>query len=234
MAQRENIVAKVTKILAHASGTDYKHEAETALLLAQKLLAEYGLSMADIEAQQDKEKPEVVHIVVDMTKVHVDWREQLASVIAENFRCECYYSKTHSGVKIMFIGLKNDANIAKAAYIRAFDAINVCVKRYLAQRKKSLGVGLSTREGMQIRASYVQGFILGLAEKFKEQIARNCYALVLATPKEVKRELESLNCKAAPRSEARYDGDIFAQWQGVRDGKAHADRKNLQASKSRA
>lgn len=39
MAQRENIIAKVTKILARAKSINFEQEAQTALLLAQKLLA---------------------------------------------------------------------------------------------------------------------------------------------------------------------------------------------------
>lgn len=227
MAQRENIIAKVTKILARAKSTNFEHEAQTALLLAQKLLAENGLSMTDIEAQPDQEKPEVVHTVVDMTRVHVDWRDRLAAVIAANFRCECYYQIAPTGVKIMFLGLKSDADIAKAVYTHAFDAINRCVKAYLAKRKRDIGRSLTTSEGLKIRASYVMGFINGLAEKFREQVARNCYALVLATPEAVKREYSSMRMKPPPVSEAKYDDDIFAQWAGERDGRAHADREKL-------
>ena len=39
MAQRKNIIAKVTKILARAKSTNFEQEAQTALLSAQKLLA---------------------------------------------------------------------------------------------------------------------------------------------------------------------------------------------------
>ena len=39
MAQRENIIAKVTKIFARAKSTNFEQEAQAALLPSQKLLA---------------------------------------------------------------------------------------------------------------------------------------------------------------------------------------------------
>lgn len=132
-----SIVEKIQKMLATANDkAASESEAQTALLMAQKLMAKHGLEMTDVEAHADSEQKK--EIVKDFTEAQKTewWQGRLANVIADNFKCFIYVSRYGGSQRIIFVGLKQDAEIAKTVYMFAASILPHLAKKYLKDRKK--------------------------------------------------------------------------------------------------
>ena len=78
------ILARIQKLLA-LSTSNFKEEAESALLKAQKLMLQHGVSSAEISFDSAAHEP-----VVEREVYHAQtplWHGRLAAVLASNFRC---------------------------------------------------------------------------------------------------------------------------------------------------
>jgi len=133
-----NIIDKIQNMLKTATNhASSEAEAQSAMLLAQKLMAKHGLEMADLEAHaDDDQKKEVAKDYTEAAKTEW-WQGRLANVIADNFKCFVYLNKWTAGKqRIVFVGLKEDAEIAKTIYMFAASVVPHLAKQYLKDRKK--------------------------------------------------------------------------------------------------
>lgn len=222
MVHKEKAIERVRKILAVARETTYAGEAQQALLRAQELLMRHGLSESEVELLAETEDMQAVtHVTVDELGKKVDWRGRLASTIAENFRCTCYYSRPRAErrIRLRFVGLESDAAIAAEVYKSAIEAITHLAKRYLEERRQALSRAPGIGDAMQSRSSFIGGFLLGLHDQFKEQIAKNSWALALIQDEKVQAEVDGLNLQEARKSSASYSGDPFAREAGYEAGR---------------
>ena len=137
----ESIIAKIQKMLNTTTENGAtESEAETALLLAQKLMARHSLDVADIEANSnDKETQKEVVEGFGSENVKLPWwYKQLASIIADNFRCYTFIKSYYATSKIAFLGLKVDVEIAKSVFKFATIQIEHYAKEYRRARRKEL------------------------------------------------------------------------------------------------
>lgn len=82
----DKITAKVKHLLALAYDAPSDEEGQTALLMAQKLMVKHNLSLSDVELSQKKE---AIGESVGITAYRlVWWKENLATILGENFRCQ--------------------------------------------------------------------------------------------------------------------------------------------------
>ena len=83
-ANTDKIVEKIKKLLALADKAQNtnEHEAQAALLKAQKLMAEYGVSV-----EGNTEEAHTYKFVVCNTPGDKGFRSHLAVTIGDNFRC---------------------------------------------------------------------------------------------------------------------------------------------------
>jgi hypothetical protein len=137
--KQERILEKVKNMLNTTSEKGAtEQEAQNALLNAQRLLAKHGLSMEDVEAVADEEqrKVEVDENYTDAVRTEW-WQGRMAKVIADNFKCFYYMSKLYGGKqRIVFVGAKEDAEVAKMVYLFASSVLPHLAKKYLKERKK--------------------------------------------------------------------------------------------------
>lgn len=169
------IVEKIKKLLS-LSGSPNEHEAQSALLKAQELLAKYQLSMSDLEIQNET-KEEVVEVSVEATLSRTPWKGRLAIVIAENFRCYSWLVKGHRSSYIVFLGNSSDVEICKLTLDFAL--------KFIQRRSNQIGRKLN-KEGYSSKGvlnSYGAGFVGGLNAQFSEQKSQNeKWELALAQP----------------------------------------------------
>ncbi len=101
------LISKIQKVLELANNNPSVEEGQTAMLLAQKLMIENNITMSDVSITEIKTK-EVVNQAVEESKVSSWWHQNLAVIIAENFKCKTYISRSHRiGItSIKFVGLK--------------------------------------------------------------------------------------------------------------------------------
>jgi len=168
----EKILEKIKNLLDLANNNPNEHEALAAALKAQQLMAKHGIDASAIDV--DEAKDEIYHAVYSDTGKHEmkKWRQSLCTVVARNFRCEVYLS----GSAVVFYGYKKDAEIALEVFKFLYNTGNKLALKCYNIAKKS---GKNTRGLMN---TYLMGFVAGI----KEALDKQCMALMIVTPQEVK------------------------------------------------
>ena len=210
---KEKVIAKIQKLFARKE-SNFSAEAETALLMAQKLMLQHNISMSDIDEAVIEEQ-EVVEMCVQRSQTPT-WHGAIADIIARNFRCKIMWRisrKTGKRVRcVVFIGLTDDVVIVSEAYAYAIALVRYnmrCIKKQQPQAKTAY---VNT---------YVIGFIDGLEAKFREQVQRENWGLMLVTPALVQAKFDSFHPAAqknAGRKAQCYNNPrVYAQ--GYQDGR---------------
>lgn len=222
MSVDKNIVEKIKKVLA-LTQSPYPEEAMAAMLKAQELMAQHGLSMSDVNLEEKKPEKEVTDQSVYETRRMKWWIKQLSSIIGENFRCHPYYIARPNQTRMYFIGLKEDVELVKEVFNYAVIAVDHCAKAYI-KKHKTPGV-----DGKHLKNDYIIGFLGGLRDKFKEQVASKCLSLVLVKDALVIKAVEDKKlCKGA-KSKIKVERDDAARQAGYRDGmNFDSDRRMIQ------
>lgn len=118
---RDKILERILKLLRHAESArsmDSLEEAQTFTTKVQALLAEYKISLVEIEAAQiDRENPMTVKAYDPFEKGFVKredsrngWLESLAQVVAEAHFCRLAVEE--SSCRIYFLGRELDVKVA--------------------------------------------------------------------------------------------------------------------------
>lgn len=214
----QELIAKVQKLFALAGNNPERAEAEQAALRAQELIAKYNLVMAD--AKEDK--PEIAQVRYH-TGIDKSFKYSLARVVADNFRCECWWlGKAY----VVFLGYKPDAEVAKATFEFLFKTCEKGARRECRKAYKEYG----TETGVYF--SYTRGFVAGIKEKLDAQ----CVALAVVTPQEVKTEYKTITSGPTFKKigEGRNNGGGFSRNhydQGKRDGRAAMNSRAIEGGK---
>lgn len=210
----ERILKRVKKALNLANSKN-DAESHTAMLLAQEMMAKYGIDMGDVNAHlEEASQKEVMEMYATKPTKLQWWQKELAAVVADNFRCYTF-QRTRSGKsRIVFLGLKEDTKIAREVFAYAQDAIEYFSILYLNEK----GVeGISERS--KIRNDYILGFISGLRDKFREQVDANGWGLILQKDADVVERHKQLKLKKDAGSSASMAGDYEAYQSGHTEGK---------------
>lgn len=195
--------------LARGAGTEA--EAHTALTLAQKLM--YAHDIEDQELLEPEAIQPIDDAVVDATGRHVAWKEYLAAIIAENFRC-AYIISEHRGtgvVRLVFVGRRSDAAVASEAY-----AASAMVAAHLAE---ACAKSREPAEQPAARASFLTGFLRGLCGRFDENASKT--ALLVVADAGVVAEARALSNAAEATGGALPVSDGDAVREGFVSGYAH-------------
>ena len=227
LGDREAVLDRVRKLRAVALRTTNRHEAENALLLAQRLLAEHDL--AD-EAGATDEPGDVDAVDVDETGRAVSWRVALAGVIADNLRCLHYLSRESRGDRprtvIRFVGRRSDVALAAEVYGQALEAACRLAALHAEARRRASRRPLTPTDIRTLGTSFLLGFAAGLAQRFAEQRERHQdWALVLVPGPEVAARLEALLGPGAGTWRSRTGGMEPGAWRaGFDAGNEYEER----------
>lgn len=172
----KKIIEKIKKVLELSRNNPSEAEAKAAAMKAQKLMAEYHISMARIDENDDPGNITEKAMTVGTGN---KWKYQLAQIVAKNFRCKtlCYGK---SG--IAFYGYEVDAEIALETFKFLFETGCKAANSYYNKlRNGSIGSG-EYFCGKGIKNCFLVGYLEGI----KEGLERQCTALMIIVPKEVK------------------------------------------------
>lgn len=211
----KRIIDKIRSTLNLANAKD-DHESHTAMLLAQQMMAKYGIAMEDVEVGDSQSQPppkELMEMFATKAMKLTWWQKNLSGVIADNFRCFTYYRTISGKSRIIFLGVKEDTQVAREVFLYAQDSIEYLSVRYLDSR----GVeGLSERT--RVRNDYITGFIKGLKDKFKEQVEENEWGLILVKDDALIERHSSMKFTSAQSSSVGRAFDSEAIAAGHSDG----------------
>lgn len=210
MANTDKIIEKIRKLLALAEDGANTAEGEAAMLKAQKMMAEYGVS---VEGGNTPESY-TYKIVRCETPGDKGFRIALCAIIANNFRCRALIQdKT-----ICFLGRSEDADICKAVFEFAYKFAKKNGDREVARARKE------HRNTKCVFNSYATGFLAGLKQKLGEQST----ALMIVVPQDVKDEFErqfpSTKVYKGGMQRQQFDYDSYAA--GLIDGKRVMNERN--------
>lgn len=211
----EDVIRKVQKLFALANdGNKTSDESDTAMLMAQKLLAKHRLSMKDIEMANGKQSRKAIYgDGTEYTRLQW-WMKTLAMTISENFKCYTFVQHSYKKTKIVFLGLEEDIELCKMVYNFAVASIKFHSEQYMKFRGISGDRGLT----MSIKNDYISGYLQGLSDKFKEQVSRENWGLILVKDALVVKEYNNLSLKAGKSSKRSSRGDADAKAKGYTDG----------------
>lgn len=221
----DKIFNRIKKTLALAKNNPSEHEAQAAMLMAQKLLAKHGLTLKDMEGEDTTEGlKKVVRLdIIEPTGRLVWWRSSLAEVIARNFKCKCFLTKYGNYEKVItFMALEEDAEIAKEVYLYAEKVADNLATKYVQKQYRE---GNNTKG---VRNDFMKGFIAGLDEKFIEQVEKNNWGLVIVTDALVVQEFKELKVRYVNSTGVRpkFSGSESAYNEGHESGKNFGDSRN--------
>lgn len=209
----QELLRKVQALFALAGNNPERAEAEAAALKAQQIIAKYNLVMAD--AKEDK--PEIAQVEYH-TGIDKSFKYSLARVVADNFRCECWWlGKAY----VVFLGYKPDAEVAKATFEFLFKTCEKGARRECRKAYKERG----TETGVYF--SYTRGFVVGIKEKLDAQ----CVALAVVTPQEVTTEFKAQTEGFKTLGKYRAGNEQFSKShyvQGKRDGRAAMNSRAIE------
>lgn len=181
------VIDKIEKLLALA-GSDNENEAKAAMMKARELMAKYEIKREQLNEGQEEERP-VVHYTSPMFRD--DWCQMVASVIADNFRCQVIISSfrgSGGAYRIKFFGYDEDAEIC----INIFNyAVKVVRKRLGTLRAIYADAGREFARNEKM--NYIEGFCRGLEKNFEDQKAQSkFFALALAVPAAVLKYVDNV------------------------------------------
>lgn len=213
---------KIKKLLALAE-SDNEYEAQSAMIIAQKLMVEHKISISEI---QDVGKREVIKKSANVTySPRKDpWILSLANIVAKNYCCETgiYYDKIKPQTRhLNFIGLKEDIEICLIVFNYALD----CIKSGLNDRKQKLKTICSQKEITFVCNGYAYGFIDGIKNAFEDQkrefeISNINWGLIVSTPPEVTEKLNSIAIRSKQFNSKQSESISKADYNvGKQDGK---------------
>lgn len=191
MSNREQIIERIKKLLSHSvENGATEAEAVAFALKAQKLIAEN-----DVEDWELGENCNQEVVEVDTEKSYSrTWRGFLATTVANNFRCKAVQSQRYTGTSsrsktfITFIGYECDAKAATIVFEHLYAVGN------------KLGKAHENRcyTDKDAYENFVRGFTLGV----KDELEKQCQALMLICPKDVESYYTNMNLKKCRRPRA--------------------------------
>ena len=221
MNKQEKMIEVVKKLMALSQNNPSQEEALSAALKAQELMAKYNISEAQLGEKLDST---TINSSSFNFKGNINdcdnhkWKYNLAHIVANNFRCEVYVTGSHI---INFFGYEQDAKVAVEVFGTLYK-IGDRLGRRERERAKKL---YKTVSG--VYNSFILGFLKGLEEALEKQ----CTALMIVTPKEVKEQFTDMTArwtkKASKVQVSNYSANAYNN--GVVEGHNAVEQRQLTA-----
>lgn len=211
----EKVIEKIRKLLAmtEENGAS-ENEAIIAALKAQKLMAEYNLTVADV-ADEHEGKSEIIEAAVDAGTKY-KWKYGLVNIIAVNFCCKVYIVNKSN---VVFYGYKNHADVASEVFRFLFNTGNKLANNYYYKCMKD------GRDTVGVKNTFLLGFCKGI----EEVLGKQCRALMLVTPKEVEESFKEIIAGSKSiKSTMKINRDAQAYEDGKREGRFVANARSLE------
>jgi len=214
------IVEKVQKLLALSKSSNM-NEAMAAAAAANKLIDQYRLSTADLEAETEVKEPieEDEGYIYESGKVTA-WKYSLMMILKEHYGLhlwnDCHWNTGRQVSRYRLIGRKSDITIAKYMF------------SWLTAEATRLSTALGKGMGRVYIASWCQGFVAGIKEQLKlsrgeaeKGASANAIVHINARSAEAQAFLKALRPKLVSKSapvHSQIHGGAFRE--GERHGKS--------------
>lgn len=247
---REQILDEARKLKALAEGTTFEAEAFTALTKLQNLMDRHNLTEGDLREHAEFRRAEAVADEQGGV-YGAPWVGWIATIVADNFRCFAHLTGAEAVYRngrfhytrqnISFVGLETDAALASMTHRAAVNIAEKLADRYIYNREvrgleegtcfcgcgeKPKGKTAFFLPGhdprlKKVKNSWLYGFVMGLRDKFRENV--QTMALVLVKDDAVIKHAESLGIrtggKGGRKTSETYYADGAARAHGYDEGR---------------
>ena len=196
MSDRDSIIERIRKLLALSENNPNEHEAVSAALKAQKLIAEYDVQELEITGEECRRVP--VQVQGDYY-VGKRWCIYLANAVAKNFRCRAYRHNERrmrrgSAHVIRFVGFELDAKAALLTYNMLVEVGEHLAREEAARYRRLYG------SSQGVKNTFLFGFVKGVCAELEKQ----SQALMLVVPSEVNDYYSTLGVKRSAKQTYYY------------------------------
>ncbi|MCD5233643.1 DUF2786 domain-containing protein [Enterococcus faecalis] len=215
-------------LLAISKDQKNDEESQSAFILAQKLMIQYNIDKNEVEQLSiDSENDVIGEESVTIYKRLYWWERQLALIISENFRVKNFLNNNYSGRqkkrRIVFYGFGRDLELAKEMYILAYEVILFHSKNFIDNYYlENPEISRSRYMTNSLKASYINGFLEGLEQRFNEQVSalREVYEVLVLVPEEVESSYKDYSENFGKSIFSKPNSNIHeAYWDGYVTGK---------------
>lgn len=226
---RESMKDKIKKLLALSADNPSEAESYSALQKAQALMAQYKIE----EGELTEEKRECVTCKTAFSygsNSSDAYLNELAGIIADNFCCVNYLSRTHGTKRynIVFMGLDEDVDVCIEAMTIANTTILRGIDRVWKDMCKEYDLKyIPARHFNPAKVGYIEGYMKGLKEVFESQKEKNQeWGLVLVAPQEAQDFMSTLKVRdTASDKSLTYAINYYNE--GYEDGKRFNMNKKI-------
>ena len=231
MNDTSSVLDKIKKLLATANGTSFEHEAEQALLAAQRLAMKHDIDLATIKDFASTTRNNI-NIVRDKQyygarfPIVAPWARKIVEFY---FDVKVIWGGTRAGGRYnIFIGPEDKVPTAICIYNFLVDAMQNGWAKYYGSQHHRLN---HTPIGM-LKTGYYNGFYAGLSQKLeagKKQIERefltdstaeSAYALVRTTVEEAIDKFTAVEFPKLRTEKEKIKPSDYASYQvGHKDGR---------------
>ena len=166
-------IAKLKNLYEGAKKINSIDEAESAAALMNKLLAEYNLTLEEVESSRDKEQATVMHEEVSgfAYKLGGTWEHNLTHVICKWNFCRCYqYNGTFK--RLIIVGEKQNIEMVKWLVDMLKERFVAFSKERYKEYLKTLASWEKPMSRDKFQRSYLAGCAAGLDEKLRQEHER--------------------------------------------------------------
>lgn len=213
--ERKKILDRIKKILAVANGSSFEAEADTAMKMAQSYMRQYGLSMTDVELNEELAS-EIVHDILNDSKLKTEtWSRMLAGAVAHIFDCQFVLVRQRPKDRLSFIGYKQDIEMAKLVLDSLYLSIRLA-SRSIYPNDRSLRTDFRMGAGTRILERAIE-------EKKKDRKESDRYALIVVEKSNRVKTWteENLNVSRSPIKNRRMNVNAYDR------GRSHANNLDL-------
>lgn len=218
MSDREAIIERIRKLQSHSvENGATEAEAIAFALKAQKLIADNNIE--DWELGEDC-KQEVIEVTTEKSYSRA-WRSFLAVAIADNFRCKSVQSMRYTGGSkrkpfITFIGYECDAKAASMVFEHLYAVGN--------------RLGKAHENRCYTDPDAYENFVRGFVQGVRDELEKQCQALMLVCPQEVNDYMDGMSLKRARSPRAIY-GNAHSQAAGREAGRDAVRSRRVEGGK---
>jgi hypothetical protein len=169
----QSVIAKVQKLLRLSENNSNENECKAARAAADRLLQEYRLSMADLEAQGEVRAETFARKAVGVGGRRVAWKEIILSELCAHYGGCFYFSSGRSGG---YSGIQGrPGSKGTCSYIVVAKESDLAIIEYmfsyLCEEVDRLGRIHCKGAGIKVAVSWRSGCALGIASQFMDMRA---------------------------------------------------------------
>jgi hypothetical protein len=142
--EKSKLIERIQKLfsLGDKNRNPNEGEVKSALRKAKQLMKQYNLSLSELDLEQQKE--DIIQSTTKGTAYIAFWQRKLADMIGKLFNCDPIIDPRYYSRGYVFVGFKEEANLAVKCYDYLTDVIKILANLH-SKNKMDFYAGITDR-----------------------------------------------------------------------------------------